>query len=118
MKSIFKWSFIALVIVAGLLLLDLYTLNLVVKDPGYYVVARHSDTPAQVLDAVERLKHESLPEQKIDVLIKRYRKKVKNIKDPQARKLWKNALKRARQLKADTSTRTSFLRGGKGVMFS
>lgn len=79
-------------------ILDLYTLQLVMSDPGYYVVARRSDTPDQVLDALSRLRQRNFDDvNKIRTLIRRYHRKLNNQDSTNTQK-WKQARREAFRL--------------------
>lgn len=78
-----------------LAVLDLYTLQLLVKDPGPYVVARRSDSPSQVHQALVDMKRNNFRNrEKLKVLYGRYLQKLRHsdTKQPE-RKKWMQALK-------------------------
>lgn len=99
-KRAAKWTGGSVVVLIVLLLVDLYTVQWMLEDPGYYVVARRSDTPEQVVDALEKLRKDpEVTEQQIRVLIDRYRAKARSrsLSDSE-REVWKRALRKARKL--------------------
>lgn len=100
LKRTLKWGGLGVLVLIGLMMLDLYTVQWVLEDPGYYVVARRSDTPDQVLDALERLRDDpDVTERQLRVLVDRYRGKARTESLPSAeREKWRRAHARARAL--------------------
>lgn len=91
-------------VIVALLIVDLYTFELILEDPGYYVVARRSDHPKQVLDAIDRLNLKETSRKQLRVLIQRYHGKAKSNKlPPEKRELWNEALRKTRELLKDRS---------------
>lgn len=80
-----------------LALLDLYTLQLILEDPGPYLVARRSDTPSQVKKALENMQRNHFGDvNKIIGLIRRYRSKIRGTrKDPETNQAWKTVQRKA-----------------------
>lgn len=108
LKRTLKWGGLGVLVLIALMMLDLYTVQWVLEDPGYYVVARRSDTPQQVLDALQRLRDDpELTERQLRVLIDRYRGKARTASLPASeREQWRRAHARARALlrsRGDTS---------------
>jgi hypothetical protein len=97
--DILKKLLLVILILAALFVIDLYTFELLVQDPGYYVVARRSDHPRQVLDALKRLETETLSPDKLSLLRNRYLKKL-NSRDlsPETKRLWAEAAKNTLKL--------------------
>jgi hypothetical protein len=97
--NILKKLSIVLLVLVLLLVIDLYTFELILEDPGYYVVARRSDHPRQVLDALDRLQIDTLSRDKLSLLRNRYLEKSRN-KDlsPDTKRLWTRAAKNTLKL--------------------
>lgn len=100
LKRAAKWTGLGVLVLIVLLAVDLYTVQWVLEDPGFYVVARHSDTPEQVVDALEKLREDpDVTERQIRVLIDRYRAKTRNRSlSASERETWERALRKARAL--------------------
>ncbi len=100
LKRALKWGGLGVLVLIALMMVDLYTVQWVLEDPGYYVVARRSDTPEQVLDALQRLRDDpEVTERQLRVLIDRYRGKARTESLPSSeRELWRRAHARARAL--------------------
>ncbi len=74
------------------IVLDLHTFELVFEDPGHYVVARRSDHPRQVINAIDQLNSKNLTHRQLKRLNNRYKRKLHSNKLSEAdRKLWKKA---------------------------
>lgn len=99
-KRAAKWTGLGVLVLIVLLLVDLYTVEWIFEDPGFYVVARRSDTPEQVVDALEKLREDpDVTEQQLRELIDRYRAKTRNRSlSPSERETWERALRKARAL--------------------
>jgi len=95
-------TFLIVVVIVGLLVLDLYTFEFILQDPGYYVVARRSDNPRQVLDALGRIDRSEVDNNEWKILMERYRRKIRSDQvSPQERKRWKAVLRRLESLLAE-----------------
>ncbi len=87
--------FLIVTVIVGLLVLDLYTFELILQDPGYYVVARRSDEPAQVLDAIGRIERSEVDRGEWKVLLDRYRRKSRSEElSSEERERWRRVLRR------------------------
>lgn len=94
---------LVIVLVGLILIVDLYTFELIVQDPGYYVVARRSDRPSDVIDAIEKIRSKDLPRKKLLRLKRRYKRKTTNKSIAASdRELWKKALKDTLKLLSKT----------------
>lgn len=100
LKRIAGWTGLIVVVLVTLLLVDLYTFELVVEDPGPYIVARRSDTPEQVLKFLPKVENDpEVTRDQLRVLVDRYRGKAQSPSlSPDVRRLWKKAYRRARTL--------------------
>lgn len=97
--KLLRWLFYLLLGLVLILFLDLYTFQLIVRDPGYYVVARRSDTPRQVLRALDKLKEETVSDTELITLRSRYQKKMSAPNRSQKKqKIWRQAYKKTRAL--------------------
>jgi hypothetical protein len=94
--------FLIVVVIVGLLVLDLYTFEFILQDPGYYVVARRSDNPRQVLNALGRIDRSEVDPSEWELLLDRYRRKARSDQlSRQQRQRWKNVLRRLESLLAE-----------------
>lgn len=95
MAVMLRKIFLIATVIVGLLVLDLYTFELILQDPGYYVVARRSDEPAQVLDALDRVEQSKVDREEWKVLLDRYRRKTRSDDlSPEERERWTKVLRR------------------------
>jgi len=105
LKRIGKWTLLFILGLSALFFLDIYTFEIIFEDPGYYVVARHSESPTQVLDAIDRLEQSrNYTGEQLESLIRRFRvmKRKKNISE-ERRSQWKLAEKRTLKLYRNSS---------------
>lgn len=94
-----RWVLYALVFAGMVLLADLYFFQIVVQDPGYFVVARHSDTPDQVVGALDQLDLGTVSDTDLRLLRGRYQRKMKSRElSPGEREKWHRAYRETRQL--------------------
>jgi len=78
----FKKIGLGILIIVTLLVVDLYTFELILEDPGQYVVARRSDHPRQVLEALDKMNLDEVTRKKLTILLNRYRKKIRSNNTP------------------------------------
>lgn len=94
-----KKIFLAVTIIVALLVVDLYTFELILQDPGYYVTARRSDTPDQVLNAIDRMKMKEVTRKQLNILLNRYQQKANSSSIPEKnQKKWSKAQKKITKL--------------------
>lgn len=81
-----------IMLIVALLIIDLYTFEIIIEDPGYYVVARRSERPRQVLDALNKIKTEKISKNKVRTLRRRFHRKTNDqTLSERKRKLWTKA---------------------------